>query len=327
MAPSLGKKGSYVFQNYDRALSILLPYLNFQSKILDVGCGTGNLIHYLVRKGYDQAVGVDMSAIYVDEAQKKGVPVRRGKAEELPFDNQMFDAVIMEQVLEHVINPARAFKEARRVLKNNGILFVGVPDAARYGDIRFFDFYWLLIREHIQHFDIHHLNALAGYGGFELLQNQRNEHVLLNGKMSMPNLSAIYRSGRCCGLSRLVCKNDLAFRFEKYLAHESGCLSQKREKIKKLEKSGRPVCVWGIGREFLYLYESAGLKNCKITALIDANFHKQKFSKINGMPVAPPSILRTADEDSVLLITATAYVEDIKRAIRNYDFNGKIMTL
>ena len=56
----------------------------------------------------------------------------------------------------------RFFREAKRVLADDGYLCIGIPDASRYDKMYFFDFFWFLIREHIQHFDIEHLKLLAG---------------------------------------------------------------------------------------------------------------------------------------------------------------------
>lgn len=48
-------------------------------------------------------------------------------AHNLPFHSERFEAVMLENCLEHLADPGQVIKEAYRVLKNNGLLFVEVP--------------------------------------------------------------------------------------------------------------------------------------------------------------------------------------------------------
>ena len=111
----------------------------------------------------------------------------------IPLDDNAIDLIVMDQVLEHVVDLRKAFKEASRVLDRDGVLCISVPDASRYNEKYLFDFYWFLLREHVQHFDIEHLKLLAIQEGFELVTHSQYETKLVSDKMILPVLTVVFR--------------------------------------------------------------------------------------------------------------------------------------
>lgn len=99
------------------------------SKVLDVGCNSGEFMKILRDgKGCD-VVGVDISTNALKLARKKKLKVYNATAEKLPFPDQSFDAVIMREVLVHIHEPVKALKEIRRVLRPKGFLLGSAPHA------------------------------------------------------------------------------------------------------------------------------------------------------------------------------------------------------
>ncbi|MCG3177277.1 MAG: Ubiquinone/menaquinone biosynthesis C-methyltransferase UbiE [Candidatus Omnitrophica bacterium] len=99
--------------------------------VLDVGCGTGRGVRYLLDKGYD-ACGVDPSEDLLDEARAKGIaPDRlvRSDGERLPYADGSFDAVTEFGVLHHVRHPERLVGEMLRVSRKA----VFLSDSNRFG--------------------------------------------------------------------------------------------------------------------------------------------------------------------------------------------------
>ncbi len=115
-----------------------LPDL-LQKKILDLGSGLGAVLIEIAKKG-GNAVGIETSLEYVEitkaRAKEAGVivDVRQGKGEELPFDDNQFDFVNMTEVIEHVIDPEKVLRQAYRVLKHGGQLYVSVPNRFAFKD-------------------------------------------------------------------------------------------------------------------------------------------------------------------------------------------------
>ncbi len=77
--------------------------------------------------------GIDILDDSIAEAQElatqHGVSIEfiQGYAECLPFPDDTFDAVVMGEVLEHVISPRIILAEAQRVLKHDGLFLCSVP--------------------------------------------------------------------------------------------------------------------------------------------------------------------------------------------------------
>ncbi|OGR81067.1 MAG: hypothetical protein A2X32_08985 [Elusimicrobia bacterium GWC2_64_44] len=99
-------------------------------KILDAGCGAGNLLEKL--KGFD-VTGVDISETLLAQARARisgqaGACVMFGNAEALPFPDATFDRAVCSEILEHVLNPETVLAELRRVVKPGGRIVLTVPN-------------------------------------------------------------------------------------------------------------------------------------------------------------------------------------------------------
>jgi SAM-dependent methyltransferase len=96
--------------------------------VLDVGCSLG---YTLEAAGQMDMVptGVDVSQVAVDRCRRLGFPADVAGLEKLPYPDGQFSVVMMKHVLEHTRDPMTALREAGRVLKPGGVLFVAVPNA------------------------------------------------------------------------------------------------------------------------------------------------------------------------------------------------------
>ncbi len=90
-------------------------------RLLDVGGGTGNYALALAAEGWEPAV-LDRSAAMLEQARAKGLDTVCGEAEQLPFSDGRFDAVMLISMLHHVDRPELALSEAERILVPGGRL-------------------------------------------------------------------------------------------------------------------------------------------------------------------------------------------------------------
>ncbi len=105
------------------------------ARTLDVATGAGYVAAAAQQMGA-LPVGLDFSAAQVDLARKTypGIEFIEGNAQELPFDNQTFDAVLMGFGMNHLPEPEKAACEALRVLKPGGAFAFSVWAAPAAGE-------------------------------------------------------------------------------------------------------------------------------------------------------------------------------------------------
>lgn len=99
---------------------IIRKYCN--GTVLDVGCGMGQFVKHC--RG---SKGVDINTDCVEFCQKHGLDVVKMEIDRLPFEDSSYDTVVLDNVLEHIMDPTPLLNECARVLKRNGILIILVP--------------------------------------------------------------------------------------------------------------------------------------------------------------------------------------------------------
>lgn len=112
---------------YESRMAPIFYEIPFKSKVLDIGANDGVFLKFLKEKKQCDIHGVDISDTAIEEAKKIGVEVLKADAHKLPYEDKTFDAVVIMEVLSHVHNPKEVLKEARRVLKRNGVLLGSTP--------------------------------------------------------------------------------------------------------------------------------------------------------------------------------------------------------
>ncbi|HEY0042957.1 MAG TPA: class I SAM-dependent methyltransferase [Allosphingosinicella sp.] len=109
-------------------LEKLAPFREIQSSdtVLEVGSGASGYIFHL---GLPNVVGVDPLADHCRELfslWQTGVKTIAAPGESLPFDDQNFDIVICDNVIDHAENPHQIVREIMRVLKPGGLFYFTV---------------------------------------------------------------------------------------------------------------------------------------------------------------------------------------------------------
>jgi SAM-dependent methyltransferase len=100
-------------------------------RVLDVGCGPGALTTELVRRlGPGTVSAVDPSEPFVAAAHERhpGVSVQRASAEDLPFEDRVFDAALAQLVVHFMPDPVGGLREMARVTREDGVVAACVWD-------------------------------------------------------------------------------------------------------------------------------------------------------------------------------------------------------
>jgi SAM-dependent methyltransferase len=98
-------------------------------RVAVVGCGAGVEVRHLAEATGAEVVGLDLTVNA--PAGSERVRLLRADARALPFRDGAFEALYCYHVLEHVPEPARAVREARRVLAPGGLAYFGTPNKSR----------------------------------------------------------------------------------------------------------------------------------------------------------------------------------------------------
>ena len=120
---------SYVWRfGQERRLALIRRYVPLENKrILDIGCGIGT---YVRRFGEftNWAYGVDIEIDRVAEGSQRAPNLAVAVGERLPFKDESFDVIFLNEVLEHVADDAQTIREAHRVTAAGGHIVIYVPN-------------------------------------------------------------------------------------------------------------------------------------------------------------------------------------------------------
>jgi SAM-dependent methyltransferase len=104
-------------------------------RVLDVGCGTGEMAERIVQELGAEVVALDASQRMVELTKARGLDARLGDIQELPFEDGSFDCVLAGWVIYHVPNRTRAITECARVLRAGGRFVAPTLDDANLRDL------------------------------------------------------------------------------------------------------------------------------------------------------------------------------------------------
>jgi len=114
------EKNKFAYFSELEALKRVIPK---QERGLEIGVGTGRFAVPL-----NITLGIDPSHNMIEIASQRGVNVRWGFGEDLPFLESSFDYIAIIITICFVDDPLKVLKEARRILKRDGELILGIID-------------------------------------------------------------------------------------------------------------------------------------------------------------------------------------------------------
>jgi 2-polyprenyl-3-methyl-5-hydroxy-6-metoxy-1,4-benzoquinol methylase len=152
----------YSLENRARQQELLRKLARYASgrRLLDVGCGDGQLLRTAQSEGWD-TFGIELSETAVRLCRERGLPASQTDFFDPSLDRQRFDAIVMSELIEHVPAPARFLRRAEELLEEGGILYLTTPN---FGSLarRMLGENWSVIHpEHIGYFERSTLKAMT----------------------------------------------------------------------------------------------------------------------------------------------------------------------
>ena len=153
-----GLIGKAIYRKYPNPFFDMISRIgvNYNSRILDVGCGAGNLLYSLSEIGFKNLVGVDL---YIDEDVVEGdIKILKKTIHELP-DNRKFDLIISNHSFEHIPDQLETLVKVSKILSENGVCLIRMPIKTEYVWNRY-DVNWVQI-DAPRHFFIHTIKSFT----------------------------------------------------------------------------------------------------------------------------------------------------------------------
>ncbi|MHC4183674.1 MAG: class I SAM-dependent methyltransferase [Planctomycetota bacterium] len=138
-------------RSYKKIL-LLFFYLTYRSrldvipftgggKILDIGCGNGRYLSSLKKQGW-QTYGIEQNPKSSKYARDElHLTVKTGDLLDCEYQDKFFDVITMWHSLEHLYEPIPTLKKVKRILKDDGLLVIAVPNIGSF-DAKVFKEYW-----------------------------------------------------------------------------------------------------------------------------------------------------------------------------------------
>jgi ubiquinone/menaquinone biosynthesis C-methylase UbiE len=163
--------------NYARVKSVLGEMRSAAPlSLLDVGCGNGMFLLGMRQRGW-QSFGTEIAPAFHLQDQAAEF-IKKGELKNIDFPDNFFDVITMWHSLEHVNDPLGYLIKARRILKNDGVLVVEVPNFQSW-QARFFKKNWfgLDVPRHLFHFSPKSITNFLLRAGFKEIRIKRGSLI------------------------------------------------------------------------------------------------------------------------------------------------------
>jgi len=294
------------FRDYQSELidRLIRQYKLKNKDILEIGCGGGEFLIELCRKGGNRGVGIDPRCVDHERDSVRFL----GESLDITHASLPMDFVCCRHTLEHIHETRRFVTLLREVIgqHRNAHVFFELPDVSRVLRERAF---WDIYYEHCSYFVPDTLAGLFESCGFEVVElaiafdNQYLQLVARPSKMEK-------RTGPVP--SRVV--SPLADEVDRFAHEVRETIRSWASRIHQWHQAGLRIAVWGAGSKCVAFLTSTRTADA-VQTVVDINPHQQgKFLPGIGHCIRNPQYLAEQPPD-VVLVMNPAYLQEIKRTL------------
>ncbi|MCA9256084.1 MAG: class I SAM-dependent methyltransferase [Phycisphaerales bacterium] len=137
-------------------------------RVVEIGCGSGGILQAFRERGA-HTLGFDFDSRFVEfGAERHGLELYSTDYRDFSFDPPA-DVVILSNVLEHILGPVAQLRDIRKIMADDGLLFIEVPalEGRRFG--------WSLQLAHVSYFSADTLDCVLRQAGFHVVDIRYHE--------------------------------------------------------------------------------------------------------------------------------------------------------
>lgn len=284
--------------------------------ILDIGCGSGYLLHLFKSAGYKKLLGLDPA----EDCRKIGkslydLEIITSTLSEFVTDRK-FDVILLGSVLEHMGNLPFVVTRLQSLVKSNGTIFATTPDGDNFSSCVNEPFLEFSL-EHINFFTRNSIANLFSTGGF---QNISFASMFVSGYGGYA-LNSLWKKSKTKHNIKLDSNGES--KIEQYIHKSLFKLEKVKKIIHDLLRNKKNIVVWGVGSLTSRLLATTKLAKLSILFFVDNNQSLQG-TRINNIKIVAPSKLKG---NETILVSSYIHGNEIKKGLLAKRHCGKVIIL
>ncbi len=150
-------------------------------KVYEIGCGSGATLYCFQNRGAE-VCGCDYGEKFMQFGKEKGVTILCGEWDTLKEQGKA-DIIVINHVLEHIKNPLEYLKDIKVLMKENALLYIGVPFISQIElGVYEYDLFRYVQNAHAWYFSEETLGAIVKAAGYEISEVRKGEYLMCTPK-------------------------------------------------------------------------------------------------------------------------------------------------
>lgn len=305
---------------FEYIYKVISKEIRSTSKIIDIGCGGGELLDYLSYKGLSHLTGMDPSKKSIDYLMQRGYEgICQSIFDDIKDENrEKYDLVISTAVVEHVYDINMYVERLKQYVAKDGCIFLTAPAVEGFETFickkaNYFN------QEHINYFSKNSLQNLFGKHGLILINknciNESEEEKVL------------YMLFKKCDRAEEIVYDDISkTSITNYLLMNEKKEKELNDKINYILSTNKKIVIWGTGQYAKQIINKYPLIVDKLKYFIDSNTVKQG-THICEKEIVSSNQLNNEEDDIIICICSMKNANDIEKQIISEKISFEIMVL
>ena len=285
-------------------------YLNNKFHVLEIGCGSGVILKYLSIKfkfKKKNLTGIEPSVnIYKELRFNRFFQIYNKFLDNLTTKKK-YDFIIMDNVFEHFEYPRKSLKKINQILKENGIIYIAIPNTEIIKTISDDPF------NHTCNYNTNNIRTLLNNFNLKVLRiNKKNNQLNIIVKKE--------------NTKKIEFKENIRFKKKLKLKIDKIKFSLKKIKLKlfkistKVAKGNKKIVIFGAGNYSLWILNILQINKHIKYGVDNNNLYQNKLR--NNIKIYNPSKLKDNDYDFILILSGV-FKKDITNQIIKMGINPK----